>query len=204
MQRIHATTASAATLMLAAGLAAPAIAQQTPQDEPSAVLDEVIVTNQPAFEDSGRLTARAGRFGEYGVEGVVNSQMDENSTGRLAFRYTTNNGYAEHVPTGEELEGGTSWGVRGTVLHTTGPWKFVVGLDYSEDDMDGHARIPVATASTAPAFVALINSLRNGPYRAGGGGLRLHLPDLLSRQQLQLARQPGRPRTSASSARNSA
>lgn len=283
MKRIHATAASAATLMLAAGLAAaPAHAQQTPQDDPATMLDEVIVTaqrreqslqevpvaitafgaetlertaatgiqdivgkapgvtltqfnigepqvyirgvgttsdsaasdpsigvsidevsigragasalafldiqrvevlrgpqgtlygrnasggalnvytNRPAFEDTTSLTARAGSFGEYGVEGVINRVMDENTAGRLAFRYTTNDGYAEHVPTGEGLEGGTSWGLRGTVLHATGPWKFVVGLDYSEDDMDGHARIPVTTASTAPAFVALINSLRSG------------------------------------------
>ncbi len=121
-----------------------------------------IYTNRPVFEDTTQLTARAGSFGEYGVEGVINRVMDDNTAGRLAFRYNTNDGYAENVPTGKGLEGGTSWGLRGTVLHTTGPWKFVVGLDYSEDDMDGHARIPVTTSSTAPAFVALINSLRSG------------------------------------------
>ena len=121
-----------------------------------------IYTRRPVFNDSGSLTARIGSFDEYGLEGVLNRQLADDAALRLAFRYNTNDGYAENVPTGEGLEGGTSWGARLSVLKDAGDWSFLGSIDYSKDEMDGHARIPVTTASTAPAFVALINSLRTG------------------------------------------
>jgi iron complex outermembrane receptor protein len=282
MKFVHATTASAAALMLGAALATPAFAQQAPQDESAATLDEIIVTAQrreqslqdvpiaitafnaetlertaatgisdiaskapgvtltqfnigepqlyirgvgttsdsaasdpsigvsidevsigragasslafldiervevlrgpqgtlygrnasggalniytrrPAFEDSGSVTARVGSFDEYGLEGVVNREISEGGAMRLAFRYTTNDGYAENVPTGSGLEGGTSWGARLSMIQDIDNWSFLGSVDYSRDDIDGHARIPVTTASTAPAFVTLINTLRAG------------------------------------------
>lgn len=121
-----------------------------------------IYTRRPVFEDSGSLTARIGSFDEYGLEGVVNRQVAEDAAFRLAFRYSTNDGYAENVPSGEGLEGGTSFGARASLLKDEGPWTFLGSFDFSRDDMDGHARIPVTTASTAPAFVTLINTLRAG------------------------------------------
>lgn len=121
-----------------------------------------IYTRRPVFEDSGSVTARIGSFDEYGLEGVLNRQLADDAALRLAVRYTTNDGYAENVPTGEGLEGGTSWGARASLRKDVGTWSFLGTVDYSKDDMDGHARIPVTTASTAPAFTALINSLRTG------------------------------------------
>ncbi|MDQ8028387.1 MAG: TonB-dependent receptor [Brevundimonas sp.] len=124
-----------------------------------------IYTRKPVFEDSGSLTARIGSFDEYGLEGVVNRALGDDSAIRFAARYTTNDGYAESLPSGEGLEGGTSWGARLSYLKDIGDWSVLVSGDYSEDDMDGHARIPVTAFGTAPAFVTLINSLRTGMDR---------------------------------------
>ncbi|WP_439470739.1 TonB-dependent receptor [Brevundimonas sp.] len=121
-----------------------------------------IYTRKPVFEDSGSITARVGSFDEYGLEGVINRQLGDDSAIRFAARYTTNDGYAESLPSGEGLEGGTSWGARLSYLKDIGDWSVLVSGDYSEDDMDGHARIPVTASGTAPAFVTLINTLRNG------------------------------------------
>ena len=121
-----------------------------------------VYTRRPVLEDSGMLLGRVGSFGEYGVEGVLNRQLGEDAAARLAFRYNTNDGYAENVPTGDGLEGGTSYGARLSVLNQSGPWTFLGSVDYSNDDMDGHARIPVTARNTAPAFVTLINNLRTG------------------------------------------
>jgi len=121
-----------------------------------------VYTRRPVLEDSGMLLGRVGSFGEYGVEGVLNRQLGEDAAARLAFRYNTNDGYAENVPTGRGLEGGTSYGARLSVLNQSGPWSFLGSVDYSNDDMDGHARIPVTARNTAPAFVTLINTLRSG------------------------------------------
>tara|TARA_R110002167_G_scaffold62754_2_gene177131 strand:+ start:3473 stop:5674 length:2202 start_codon:yes stop_codon:yes gene_type:complete len=121
-----------------------------------------VYTRRPQFEDSGLLTARYGSFNEYGIEGNLNHQLGPDAAARLAFRYNTNDGYAENVPTGRGLEGGTSFGARLSVLNAEGPWTVLASVDFSKDDMDGHARIPVTTSSTAPAFVALIDSLRSG------------------------------------------
>ncbi|RYG12629.1 MAG: TonB-dependent receptor, partial [Caulobacteraceae bacterium] len=121
-----------------------------------------IYTRKPVFEDLGSITARIGSFDEYGLEGVINRQLGDDSALRFAARYNTNDGYAENVPTGEGLEGGTSYGARLSVRKDSGDWSYLVSGDYSRDEMDGHARIPVTTGSTAPAFVTLINTLRAG------------------------------------------
>ena len=121
-----------------------------------------IYTRKPVFQNTGSLTARIGSFDEYGLEGVVNRQLDDETAIRFAARYNTNDGYAENVPTGQGLEGGTSWGARVSVLKEAGDWSLLLSGDYSKDDMDGHARIPVTTSATAPAFVTLINTLRTG------------------------------------------
>src|SRR5690606_2322338 len=71
-------------------------------------------------------------------------------------------GYAENVPTGRGLEGGEQFGLRAQVLHNAGDWSFLGGVDYSKDDMQGHARVPVLASSTPPAFATLVNNLRAG------------------------------------------
>jgi len=121
-----------------------------------------VYTNAPVFDNEGRITVRAGSFDGYGADGMYNAQLGENSAVRFAAQYSTNEGYAEYAPTGQGLEGGTQWGARAQFLTEAGNWSFLAGLDYANDDMDGHARIPVTTGSTAPAFVTLINGLRTG------------------------------------------
>ncbi|WP_297801197.1 TonB-dependent receptor [uncultured Brevundimonas sp.] len=119
-----------------------------------------VYTKRPRFENSGQITARAGSFEEFGVEGYLNGQMGEDTAGRVAFRWNTNDGYAKNIDTGGSLEGGDQFGLRAQILHTAGDWAFLGGIDYSKDEMQGHARIPVTASSTPAAFVALINNIR--------------------------------------------
>ena len=121
-----------------------------------------VYTNAPTFDTGGHLSVRAGSFDMYGAEGVLNLGLGEHSAARFAAQYSTNDGYAEYAPTGQSLEGGTQWGARAQLLTETGDWSFLAGVDYSNEDMDGHARIPVTTAATNPGFTALINGLRTG------------------------------------------
>lgn len=121
-----------------------------------------VYTYRPAFENFGKLTVEAGSFDQYGAQGVFNAQISQTSAVRLAGRYSTDDGYAEHVPSGRPLEGGTQWGGRGQILVDAGQWSFLGGLDYSEDDMLGHARVPVVTSSTNPAIAAVVAGLRTG------------------------------------------
>lgn len=121
-----------------------------------------IYTNRPRYENSGEIAFHAGSFDTYGAEGVFNTQIGENAAARFAARYSTNDGYAESLPTGASLEGGTQWGGRAQALVDMSHWSFLAGLDYSEDDMDGHARIPVPSSATNPSLVTLINSIRTG------------------------------------------
>lgn len=121
-----------------------------------------IYTKRPRFENSGEITGRIGSFDERGIEGVLNRELGENTAGRLALRWNQNDGYAESVPSGAGLEGGEQFGLRGQILHNAGDWSFLGGIDYSKDDMQGHARIPVMVATSPPPFVALVNTLRAG------------------------------------------
>ncbi len=121
-----------------------------------------VYTNAPVFDTTGRISVRAGSFDGYGADGMYNAQLGENAAVRFAAQYSTNEGYAEFAPTGQGLEGGTQWGARAQYLTEMGDWSFLAGIDYSNEDMDGHARIPVTTASTNPGFRTLINTLRTG------------------------------------------
>lgn len=121
-----------------------------------------VYTKKPRFENFAQLTGRLGSFDERGVEAVLNRQLEEDTAGRLALRWNQNDGYAESLPSGRGLEGGEQFGLRAQVLHNAGEWSFLGGVDYSKDDMQGHARIPVLASSTPAPFVTLVNSLRAG------------------------------------------
>lgn len=121
-----------------------------------------VYTKKPRFENFAQLTGRLGSFDERGVEAVLNRQLDEDTAGRLALRWNQNDGYAESLPSGRGLEGGEQFGLRAQVLHNAGEWSLLGGVDYSKDDMQGHARIPVLASSTPAPFVTLVNSLRAG------------------------------------------
>ena len=121
-----------------------------------------IYTRRPRLEDSGMLLLRAGSFEEFGVEGVLNRQLSDNSALRIAARYNTNSGYAESVPSGADLQGGEQFGARLSLLTGHGPWTILAQIDASRDRMDGQARIPVTASATNPAFVTLVNTLRTG------------------------------------------
>ena len=121
-----------------------------------------VYTKKPRFENSAQLTGRLGSFDERGVEAVLNRQLGEDTAGRLALRWNQNDGYAESLPSSRGLEGGEQFGLRAQVLHNAGEWSFLGGVDYSKDDMQGHARIPVLASSTPAPFVTLVNSLRAG------------------------------------------
>jgi iron complex outermembrane receptor protein len=121
-----------------------------------------IYTNRPEFDTFGEVTLRGGSFEAYGAEAVFNTQIGESAAVRFAGRYSTSDGYAEHAPSGASLEGGTQWGGRGQILFDSAEWSFLAGLDYSEDDMNGHARIPVTTSATSPALAAIVSGIRAG------------------------------------------
>lgn len=121
-----------------------------------------IYTKRPRFENSGMIKARLGSFEDRGLELMLNRQFSEETAGRIAMQWNDNDGYAKNVTTGRGLEGGEQFGVRAQVLHEKGDWSFLGGVDYSKDDMQGHARIPVTASSTPPAFVSMIDRIREG------------------------------------------
>ena len=121
-----------------------------------------VYTRKPAMEDTTFALLRYGSFNEWGAEAVINRMMGENSAVRMALRVNTNDGYAENVPTGRGLEGGSQYGGRISMTTQAGNWTLTGSVDGSRDRMDGHARIPVTASGTAPAFVAIVNNLRTG------------------------------------------
>lgn len=121
-----------------------------------------VYTKRPRMNNSGSVTVRGGSFNEIGVEGIGNLQLGDNSAGRLAVRYNSNDGYAENVDTGGSLEGGEQLGLRAQFLHGQGAWTFLGTFDMARDRMQGHARIPVTASGTAPVFVSIIDNIREG------------------------------------------
>lgn len=121
-----------------------------------------IFSKVPTSTPLAEITLRVGSFDERGGEAIVNGPLGDEINGRLAMRYSTSNGYAKSVASGERLHGGTSYGGRAQLASTLGEWQARLSLDYSKDDLDGQARIAMTGPSTPAPVAALVSQLRAG------------------------------------------
>lgn len=124
-----------------------------------------IITARPDHTSQfGEFTLGYGDYNDLHLSAVLNGPLGEggNAAGRLAFLYQSHDGYSESVPSGTDLGGATTWGVRGAISWDAGEWSFLAQADYARDETDGQARIPVPGANTNPAFISLIGAIRAG------------------------------------------
>lgn len=123
-----------------------------------------IITARPdGSQQFGEITLGYGNFDDRHFSAVLNGPIGDNTlAGRLAFLYQSHDGYSESVPTGADLGGATSWGLRGSLSWSDGNWNFLAQADYAQDDTDGQARVPVPGPNTNPAFIGLIGAIRTG------------------------------------------
>lgn len=124
-----------------------------------------IITARPdAASQFTELTVGYGDYNDIHLSAVLNGPLGEGSSaaGRLALLYQSHDGYSESVPSGTDLGGASSWGVRGSVSWDSGNWNFLAQADYAQDDTDGQARVPVPGPNTNPAFIGLIGAIRAG------------------------------------------
>lgn len=122
-----------------------------------------IITARPdATQSFGEFTFGYGDHNDRLVSAVLNGPLGEGAAGRLAFLYQANDGYSQSVPSGADLGGSSTWGLRGAISWDAGDWSFLAQADYARDETDGQARVPVVGPNTNPAFIGLIGAIRAG------------------------------------------
>lgn len=122
-----------------------------------------IITAKPDGDDPfTEITLGYGDYEDLQISGVANGALGENTAGRLAVLYREHGGYASNAATGQDLQGAQTFGARAAIALDRGDLSALFQLDFSSDETDGHARIPVPGPAAAPPLVAVIGALRTG------------------------------------------
>jgi len=102
-----------------------------------------IINRRPTAEAGGSLSAGAGNYGHWALDGVANGALSEKAAGRLALHYTTHDGYTRDVLRNLDLAGEENLGVRGSLLfNPSDEFEIYLKAEYSRDDDESAVRQP--------------------------------------------------------------
>ncbi len=122
-----------------------------------------IITAKPDGDDPfTELSFGYGDYSDIQLSAVMNGGLRENAAGRIALLYNAHDGYSTSVPSGADLQGKSTFGGRAAIAVDQGDWRALFQIDFSSDETDGQARIPVPGPNTAPPLAAVIGALRTG------------------------------------------
>lgn len=102
-----------------------------------------IVNRRPTLERGGSLSASAGDYGHWGLDGVMNGPLSDSVAGRLAVHYTTHDGYTRDVLRNRDLAGEENLSARASLLFNPGEdFEVYLKAEYSKDDDEAAVRQP--------------------------------------------------------------
>lgn len=74
-----------------------------------------VIMKKPGDEFGGHVEATGGSYGRFTLKGAVDVPVNDKVLTKLAAFYVRDDGWLKNVTTGEKLNGGEDWGVRGDV-----------------------------------------------------------------------------------------
>ncbi len=77
-----------------------------------------VTTLAPSEEFESKITLGYGDYSEVTANGYVGGALSENTAGRLSFWYRDREGYQHNLFTDDDVNGTTTWGLRGKMLFT--------------------------------------------------------------------------------------
>ncbi|MCC5867007.1 MAG: TonB-dependent receptor [Gammaproteobacteria bacterium] len=102
-----------------------------------------IISKRPTQEREGYVSATAGNYGHWAVNGAVNGPLGDTSAGRLAIHYTTHDGYTRDVIRNRNLAGEENISLRGSLLFTpSDDLEVYLKAEFSRDDDESAVRQP--------------------------------------------------------------
>ena len=94
-----------------------------------------IINRRPTAEPGGSISATAGNYGHWAMDGVANGALSDDVAGRLAVHYTTHDGYTRDVLRDVDLAGEENLSARASLLFTpSDELGIYLKAEYSKDD----------------------------------------------------------------------
>ena len=99
-----------------------------------------VITKNPTDELEGYITAMAGDYDLWGLNGALSGPLGERARGRVAFTTRNRDGHTDNVVTGSELRDEDNASVRGKLeFDPSDTVSVLLSVDYSSDDLEGPA-----------------------------------------------------------------
>lgn len=150
-----------------------------------------IINKRPTQEAGGSISASAGDYGHWAMDGVVNTPLSDTAAGRLAIHYTTHDGYTRDVLRNVDLAGEENLSLRGSlVFNPSDAVEVYLKAEYSKDDDDAAVRQPqncVTPQETFSNFVDPCSPWATATSATTGSGEAFYL----TREVLNLTAQIG-------------
>lgn len=117
-----------------------------------------IISKRPTREPGGYVSASAGNYGHWAVNGAVTGPLGEAAAGRLAVHYTTYDGYTRDVIRGQDLAGEENLSLRGSLLfNPSSEIEFYLKAEFSRDDDESAVRQPRNCVDPQETFTNFID-----------------------------------------------
>jgi len=117
---------------------------------------------RPQDQFGGSIEGSYGRFDTKGVKGILNVPLADGITARGAMQWSSSDGHAHNIRTGEDLQGGKRWAGRLQLQGKFDRLTMLLSGDFAKDDLTGDSRFDVGGPYSNQAILALINRLQAG------------------------------------------
>lgn len=116
-----------------------------------------VITKEPAFETTGRISAGIGNYGQWFARGSFNTGViDDKLAVRVNYMQQEDDGYSTNLTLGEDVNTTNFMGWRVSALwKATDSLRFIVAADYMEDDSDSVYPANLTPLPSEPPFIGL-------------------------------------------------
>ncbi|MDB5576614.1 MAG: TonB-dependent receptor [Bradyrhizobium sp.] len=115
---------------------------------------------RPEDRLGGSIEGSYGSFDSWGAKGVLNVPLTDGVAARAALQYSSSDGYARNIRTGEKLQGGERWAGRLSLAGRFDRLSVLVTGDFARDDLTGDSRYDVGGYYSSQPILALIKGLQ--------------------------------------------
>ena len=116
--------------------------------------------HRPEQTFGGTVDASYGSFNTYGGRAVINAPLNSAIALRAAMQWSSSDGYARNIRTGEDLQGGKRWAGRVSGQGRFDALTVLLTGDFAKDDLTGDSRFAVGGPYSNQAILGLANRLQ--------------------------------------------
>ncbi|MHA7816975.1 MAG: TonB-dependent receptor [Pseudohaliea sp.] len=118
-----------------------------------------VITKEPEFETTGRISAGVGNYGQWFARGSFNTAIVEDKLAvRVNYMEQEDDGYSDNLTLGRDVNKTDFMGWRVAALwQASDTLRFIAAADYMEDDSDSVYPANLAPLPSEPPFIGLFD-----------------------------------------------